>query len=288
MGHHNHSPEHSHNVAKTHLNTILILTTVFMVVELVGGWWTGSLALLSDAGHMFSDMASLWIARIAVIIVEKPANRLKTYGYHRAEVLAAFFNAIILMALSIFIVFEAVKRVQVPREILPLPMLGIAVGGLIVNIIGVKLLHKSKDENLNIRGAYLHIMGDLLGSLAAIVAGTLIVTKGWFKADTVVSFIIAALIIISAFKLFWDTLHILMQGSPLGLDQEKLKKDLHAIPGVRSVDHLHVWSLGSQFIVASVHLKIEDPKNFQKVQQEARDYLMLRCNIDHPTIQIDL
>lgn len=268
------------------LNIVLALTAAFMLVEFLGGLWTHSLALLSDSAHMLSDVASLAISVVALKLTARAATSEKTYGFLRAEVLAAFMNALALVILAGMIVMEALERFSTPQEILSTPMILIATAGLLVNLVGIKLLHSSQHHNLNLRGAYLHIMGDLLGSVAALISGVAIQLTGKSMIDTVMSLAIAVLIVLSGGRLLWDAVHILMQGAPASIDQTKLREQISAVPGVSSVDDLRLWSLGAQSGVATVHVTVSRAEEAEKARLSIKTLLAECGAITHSTVEV--
>jgi cobalt-zinc-cadmium efflux system protein len=263
------------------------LTFILMVIEFLGGLWTHSLALLSDSAHMLSDVGSLMMTLFALRLAQRQATPEKSYGYQRAEILAAFINALIIIILATVIFLEAIDRFRHPQAILSKPMLLIAFMGLAVNALCIAVLHRAQHHSLNLRGAYLHIMSDLLGSVAAVGSGVLILTTNWVYADTVVSVLISILILVGGWRLLWDTSHILMQGTPPWIKQEKIITDLRALTNVASVKHLHVWRLASKQVVATVHITVSRWSDGAKVLAEARAYLREKWRVDHPTVQIE-
>jgi len=282
-----HDPSHRLPQNKNFLIIVLTLTAIFCLVEFFGGLWTKSLALLSDAGHMLSDIAALGLALFALWASDKPAHAKKTFGYYRAEVLVAFVNGAALVVIALIIFHEAYGRMKVPENVKSIPLLVIASAGLMINLIGAYLLSRGEKENINIRGAFIHVLGDALGSLGAISAGLVIWLKGWMWFDPLVSFFIGGIIIYSAWRLLWDTVHILMQGVPGHIDLEEIKKSMVLIEGVKSICDLHVWTLTSHVEMLSAHVVVEDVlqsmvilKNLQKILQE-------RYGIEHVTIQIE-
>jgi len=265
---HSHSPLGHHAQANGNarrLRAALALAGVYLIAEVVGGIWTGSLALIADAGHMLSDVASLTLALIAIRLAQRPANIEQTFGYHRAEVLAAFANAIALIGIGIFIVFEAIERFAEPTEVLAGPMFGIATGGLVVNVLALLILHGGESGNLNMRGALLHVLADALGSVGAMTSGALIWAFDWRWADPAASLLISALVIGSALTLLRSTIHVLMQSAPARLDMGDLKARLEADEAVVSVHDLHAWTLASGRELVSVHVVTEDAASWPTV-----------------------
>lgn len=265
----------------------LILAAGYMVAEIVGGLLSNSLALLADAGHMFSDVASLALSVFAIWIADRPAGSQRTFGYYRAEILAALVNGATLVAVSIFIVYEAWHRFSDPPEVQGGLMMWIAVGGLVVNLFGLAVLHGGKDDSLNVRGAWLHVMSDTLGSVAAIVAGLLIQNFGWYIADPIISAVISLLVVVSAWRLLSDSVRVLMQAAPMNVDVPEMEAALIEIPGVVEVHDLHVWTITSGMDSVSCHIVSDGSFAYDKVLQSVREVVIERFSIDHVTIQIE-
>jgi len=265
----------------------LILAAGYMVAEIVGGLLSNSLALLADAGHMFSDVASLALSVFAIWIAARPAGSQRTFGYYRAEILAALVNGATLVAVSFFIIYEAWHRFSDPPEVQGGLMMWIAVGGLIVNLFGLAVLHGGKDHNLNVRGAWLHVMSDTLGSIAAIVAGVLIQNFGWYIADPIISAVISVLVVVSAWRLLSDSVWVLMQAAPPNVDVPEMKAALIETPGVAEVHDLHVWTITSGMDSMSCHTVSDGSLPYEQVLQSVRDVVIKTFSIDHVTIQIE-
>lgn len=284
---HDHSG-HSHSEANSkRLMLTLCLAAGYMVAEIVGGLISNSLALLADAGHMFSDVASLALSVFAIWISSRPAGSQQTFGYYRAEVLAALVNGAALVAVSFFIVYEAWHRFSDPPEVQGGLMMWIAVGGLIVNVIGLVVLHGGKDDSLNVRGAWLHVMSDTLGSVAAIVAGLLIQNFGWYIADPIISAVISLLVVVSAWRLLSDSVWVLMQAAPASIDVPELSAALVETPGVLEVHDLHVWTITSGMDSVSCHIVSDGTQPYDELLQRVRDVVISRFATDHVTIQIE-
>jgi cobalt-zinc-cadmium efflux system protein len=262
----------------------LITSTVF-VAELVGGLLTGSLALIADAGHMLSDVMALALSLGAVWMAGRPHTDARTYGFHRAEVLAALANSVFLVGLVAFIAIEAVRRLGAPAPVDAGPMLGIAAVGLAANLISAYLLSRGHEENLNQRGAFLHVMGDALGSVGALVAGAVILLTGWLPADAVASLVISLVILISAARLFRDTLNVLLESTPRGIETEAVRAALREVNGVEDVHDLHIWSVTSGFVALSAHARVAECVPIVGVLKEATEMLHDRFGIRHATIQ---
>ncbi len=265
---------------------VLALTAGFMVVEAVGGLLANSLALLADAGHMFADMAALALSIWAMRLAQRPASWEKTYGYVRMEILAALVNGAALLVMSGLIAWEAWQRVRVPEPVDGPLLAGVATAGLGVNVLAATLLHAHAHESLNIRGAYLHVLGDLLGSVGALVAGAIVWLTGWTTADPLVSVLIAGLILVSAWQLVREATDVLLEAAPSHVDVAQLLADLCDVPRLHEVHDLHVWTLTSGFIALSAHGVIEDPMDQRRVLEEIRDR-MRRYGIEHVTFQLE-
>ena len=258
-----------------------------MIAEAVGGWWTNSLALIADAGHMLTDVAALTLTLFAIWFAERPATSKKTYGYYRLEILAAFVNGIALVLLSIWIIYEAIHRWQTPPQIAATPLTIIATGGLIVNLIAAYLLHSDHKHDLNMRGAFLHVVGDLLGSVAAIVAGVLIWTMGWQWADAVGSILISAIIILGAWRLILDSVNVLLEGTPRHISLAAVESVILDTDGVGGVHDLHVWTISSGIEALSAHITHDDSVSHSELLADVRNNLHERFGIDHLTIQME-
>ena len=236
--------DHTNNDDKRRVQIALVLTATFMVVEVIGGILSGSLALLADAGHMLSDTMALTLAAVAFGVSARPADSKRSYGYHRFQILAAFVNGLSLLLIVGWILIEAVRRLISPPDVMGTTMLIVASAGLLVNIVAFTVLHGGDRENLNIRGAALHVAGDLLGSIAAIVAASVIIFTGWMPIDPILSVVVALLILRSAWYLVKRSAHILLEGAPEWLDQDSMQNRLvERIPAINSIHHVHVWGL---------------------------------------------
>ena len=285
-GHAHHSGLNPHSEGNARrLRAALLLAALYLVAEVVGGLWTGSLALLADAGHMLSDVASLTLALIAIRLSRRPANVAQTFGYHRAEVLAAFANAIALIGISGFIITEAFERFAAPPEVLAGPMFGIATGGLVVNVLALLILHGGEAENLNMRGAVLHVMADALGSVGAMTSGALIWAFGWRWADPAASLLISALVLATALSLLRSTLRVLMQSAPDRLDMDDVKARLESDEAVVSIHDLHAWTLASGRELVSVHVVTRDAAVWPDVLDRLLGTLRSEFQIEHATVQ---
>ena len=264
------------------------LTGGFMVAEVVGGLISGSLALIADAGHMATDTAALGLAWLAFRLSQRPADTSRSYGYHRGEVLAAFVNGIAMLALVLWILVEAVQRLFAPVEIMGGIMLWIAVGGLLVNCVAFWLLHGGSKENLNIQGAAVHVLGDLLGSVAAIIAAGVIIWTGWTPIDPLLSIAVALLVLRSAWFIARQSAHILMEGAPPGLEPAQIKSDLLGnIDGLDDVHHVHTWSLNQERPLVTLHARIQEDADADALLKAINARLMEKFKVDHATVQIE-
>ncbi len=286
--HHNHNDFAAlRKKSKSAMITVLILTFAFMAVEVVGGLLTGSLALLADAGHMLGDSAALLLALVAVWFAGRRPSKEKTYGYYRSEILAALFNGAVLIGLSLYILYEAYQRLSNPPEILSGPMLVVAIGGLVVNLIGAKLLASSSAESLNAKAAYLEVMSDLLGSAAVIVASLVIMFTGWTIIDPIVSGLIGLMILPRTWKLIMDCVHILMEGTPSHVNLQKLRGSILAVKGVLDVHDLHVWTITSGRDALSAHVLIDKNANPDQVLTEITHIAQHDFELHHSTLQVE-
>ncbi len=258
-----------------------------MIAEAVGGWFANSLALIADAGHMLTDVAAMLLTLFAFWFAARPATSQKTYGYYRIEILAAFVNGAVLVVLSIWVVYEAIQRWRSPADIKGVEMLVIATGGLVVNIISAWLLHSGDKHDLNMRGAFLHVVGDLLGSVAAIAAGVLILSFGWLWADAAGSILISVIIIIGAWRLILDSVNVLLEGTPSHISMTAVENLLLDADGVTGIHDLHVWTISSGLYALSVHISHNDAVLHSDLLQTVRNRLHDRFGIDHLTIQME-
>lgn len=296
--HHEHDHGHDHGHGHGHAQVgpdnqarvgwAAVLTGGFMLVEAAGGVLSGSLALLADAGHMLTDAAALALAWLAFRIAKRPSDWKRTYGFHRFQVLAAYSNGLTLFFIAIAIVYEAVHRLRGAGEVLGGPMLAVAVVGLLVNIAAFMVLHGADRESLNVKGAMLHVLGDLLGSVAAIVAALVILMTGWTPIDPLLSVLVAVLILRSAWFLVRESGHILLEAAPKGLDVRTLKADLAAaIPGVEDVHHVHAWSLSENKRMATLHVRVAEPAEAESIKAAVKARLRARYRIEHATVEVE-
>jgi cobalt-zinc-cadmium efflux system protein len=260
------------------------LTLGLALVEAIGGWWAGSLALLSDAAHMLSDATALGLAAFAAYIARKPPSPRHSYGLLRAEVLAALINGVFMLVVIFGIVWHAIDRLRDPQPVAGGVVILIALAGLAVNVIVFWLLHRG-EQTLNIRGALLHVIGDLLGSIAALGSGLVIWLTGWTPIDPLLSFLICALILVSSLRLLRDVLHVIMEGVPTNLDLPAVGQAMAACRGVREVHDLHIWTVSSGMIVLSAHVVIENMAHWEAILDDLQSLLRERYRIEHVTLQ---
>ena len=267
----------------------LVLTATFMIVEVIGGILSGSLALLADAGHMLTDTMALALAAAAFHVSKRPADAKRSFGYHRFQILAAFVNGLSLLLIVGWILYEAVVRFLDPPDVLGKTMLIIAAIGLAVNIIAFVVLHGGDKDNLNIRGAALHVMGDLLGSVAAIIAAVVIIYTGWMAIDPILSVAVAGLILRSAWSLVSRSTHVLLEGSPEWFDSGAMEKKLVAsFPEVCGIHHIHVWGLTPQELMLTMHVQLTDQtQNSTDVVRRIKTMLKADFGIGHSTVEIE-
>ncbi len=281
----NHVDHHlGHNGSSGKLLVALLLTLSFAGIEAFVGWWAGSLALMADAAHMVTDSTALGLAAAAAWLARRPPSLSHSYGFVRAEVLAALFNGVLMLALIGFIVHEAFQRLGTPRDIAGGAVLGVAAIGLGVNLLVAWVLSRG-EATMNSRAALLHVMGDALGSVAAIVSGIVILTTGWTPIDPLLSLFVALLILVSALRLLREVLHVLMEGVPLQIRLDAVGHDLAALPGVVRVHDLHVWTLSSGTVALSAHLELRELDDWPHLLAAARETLAARHGITHVTLQ---
>jgi len=285
--HHNHAHAAASGRNRSRLALTLGLAAVYMLAEVVGGWLTGSLALLADAGHMLSDVGALGLSLFAMWMARRPPTSRRTFGYHRMEILAALANGATLVAISIFVLAEAVQRFQHPREVDAPVMMGIATGGLLVNLAGLWILSAGRDDNLNVRGAWLHVLTDALGSVQAIAAGVLIWAFGWQWADPAASVLIALLVVYSSWSLLKEATGVLMESAPSHIDVDEVRNAMIGINGVIEVHDLHVWTITSGMETLSAHVVVEEGCYDCDVLTEIRTALHERFGIHHMTVQME-
>jgi cobalt-zinc-cadmium efflux system protein len=283
---HNHR-HHSSSNSWRRLIVVLFLTALYMIAEAVGAWWTGSLALLADAGHMFTDVAALILALTAVWFGSRPATSKKTFGYYRLEIIAALVNGVALVVMSLLIFYGAYERWIEPPVVRSGPMMAVAAGGLAVNLICAWILQGRHEIDLNIRGAWMHVMGDALGSVAAILAGACMALFGWYQADALFSVIIGVLIIWGSIRLIRESTNVLLEGTPAHINLAAVEDAILATDGVANVHDLHVWTITSGRDALSAHVihahSISQPDLLRKLRTKLHD----RFGVDHLTIQME-
>lgn len=285
---HDHDHRHTHRAgSRRRLALTLLLAAGYMVAEVVGGQLTNSLALLADAGHMLSDVAALGLSLFAVWIAERPPTPKRTYGYYRAEILAALANGATLIAISVFIFVEAYHRIWQPPEVQGPAMLAVAVGGLAVNLVGLWLLHGGREESLNVHGAWLHVLTDALGSVGAIAAAALIWAFGWEWADPVASVLIGLLVVYSSWRLLAESVSVLLESAPKGIDVDEVYRTMRGVPGVLAVHDLHVWSITSGLNCLSAHVVAAEGEPHAALLKMLRTVLHEKFGLDHLTIQVE-
>lgn len=283
--HHDHGP--SKRRPTTTVIIVLMLTASYMLAEAFGGYYSNSLSLMADAGHMLADVAALLISLIAFYISARPPNPAATFGYHRAEVIAALFNGMALLVVSFFIIKEAIGRLFAPEEIETTIMMSVAFGGLVINLISLTLLNADKAHNINVRGAWLHVMSDTLGSIGVLTSGLLVYFLGWNLADPIVSIVIALLICYSALHLILDTLKVLMEHTPSHLNPSAISEEILSIPAAVKIHDLHIWSITAGKEALSVHVVAEEGSDYDQLLHDIQQILTIKFGIDHATIQIE-
>ncbi|MBM6619618.1 cation diffusion facilitator family transporter [Bacillus suaedaesalsae] len=299
MGHHHHHGHdhhgHHHHFEETRdgnkkgLLIALLITTGIMLLEFIGGLFTNSLALLSDSGHMLSDASSLLLSLVAIWFAARPASSKKTYGFYRFEILAALFNGVTLFIIAGFIVWEAFERISAPPTVASGTMIMIATIGLLANLLSAWALLRKGDvkNNVNLKSAYLHILGDALGSVGAIIAGIVMLVADWYLADPIISVVVALLILKSAWGVISHSIHILMEGTPQSIDINVVKTTLQQIEGIKDVHDLHICTITSGLDTLTCHILIDDSKDSQEILQQAIDLIRENFHIEHSTIQIE-
>lgn len=289
---HNHAAtgaHHHHHGSTRAMVVALVLTAALMIVEVIGSFATGSLALLADAGHMLTDVAALGLSLGAAWLTSRPATAQRTFGFHRAEILAALLNGLSLLVLSLYVIYEAISRLWAPPAVESGLLLVIALAGLIANVVAGGVLLRSAGENLNVRSAYLHVVGDALGSLGALLAASLMYAFGWYLADPILSLAMSLLLIWGAWRLLRETVDVLLEAAPASIDVVEVQRVLQAMPGVTNVHDLHVWSVASNFVALSGHIRIRNLSNTDHTQTLAqlRHVLHNRFGIEHVTLQLE-
>jgi len=288
---HAHDHGHAHVDARTanrrRLLLALCLALAYAVIELVGGLWTGSLALLADSLHMVSDVAALALSMLAVWMASRPASSRRTFGNCRAEILAALANGLALGVVAVFISVHAVERFLEPTEVAGKGVVGVAIGGLVINLLGLWILEGGRSESLNVRGAFLHVLSDTLASVGVILAGAGVWLLGWLWLDPAVSMVVSVLVLFSAWSLVREALDVLMETAPSHLDPAEIRDALLSVDGVTSVHCLHVWTIGSGEVSLSSHLVTNPEPAPEQLLQDVREQLAKGFGIAHTTIQIE-
>ena len=291
---HRHAEEPGHDHAarvtggsEARVRLVFLMTAGYAAVQAVGGWMSGSLALIADAGHMVSDAAALLLALIAYRVARRAADATRTYGFHRVRVLAALANGASLLLLVAWIAYEAVGRLRAPSEVLAGPMLAVAAVGLGINVAGALILRRGDQGDSNLRGALLHVVGDLLGSVGAIGAAVGIMLTGWTALDPILSVLVAGLVIRSAWGLVADSIRVLLQAAPAGLETRAVESDLATLAGVAEATHLHAWTLTDNTVVATVHVTPASGTDPLTLPALVAARLAERHGIAHATVQVD-
>jgi cobalt-zinc-cadmium efflux system protein len=298
MGHHHgHSHGHGHSHAHGHshggggnarrLFAVLVLTALYMVAEVVGGMLSHSLALLADAGHMLSDVAALGLSLFAAWISRRPPTPARSYGFHRTEILAALANAATLIAISIWVCVEAWHRLHAPPEVAGRIVMAIASGGFVINLVGMWVLNAGRHDNLNVRGAWLHVATDALGNIGTVVAGALVVYAGLAWADPAASVLIALLVCWSSWALLRESVDVLMEGTPSGIDPDRVRDALCGAEGVQAVHDLHIWSITSGQVAMSAHVAVTGERPDREVLPLLCTVLREHFSITHVTLQLE-
>lgn len=284
-----HGHEHTHPPLGNRGRLIIVfsLTFAYMLAEAIGGFLTNSLALLSDAGHMLTDVAALLLALMAMWFAARPVTPKKTFGYYRMEILAALANGVALVAISLLIFYEALQRLASPEPVRGSEVVFIAIGGLVINVISAWLLQSASEESLNMRGAFLHVIGDALGSVGAIIAGGLIWWKGWTLSDPIISMLMCVLIVYSSWQLIRASVNILLEGTPSHISLRSVIEAIHELPGVAEVHDLHIWTISSGKEALSAHVMIEPGVSHRATLDALQERLRERFNIGHVTIQVE-
>ncbi len=272
---------------KRKLAIVFGLTTTYMVAEVIGGLLTNSLALLADAGHMLTDAGALGLALLAIWFAQRPATPEKSYGYYRAEILAALTNGAVLLFISAYILYEAWRRLQNPPAVLSWPMFVVATIGLVVNLTGMWLLSDASDKSLNIRGAYLEVLSDMLGSLGTIAASVIMMTTGWYRVDPIIGAGIGLFILPRTWTLLKQVTHILMEGTPAHIELKTVEEAMKRVKGVKAVHDLHVWTITSGIDAMSAHITVEDTSQGDRILAELQYVLKDQFQIEHTTIQLE-
>ncbi len=287
--HHHHGHDHAHPHAPDSVRRLWIalgITIAILVAEVVGGLLANSLALLADAGHVLTDAAALGLSLFVMWFSRRPSTPTKTFGYLRWEILAAFLNGATLLLLSVWIVWEAAIRLRAPVHVDSTIMLVFALGGAVANVFAAWILHAASNESLNVRGAYLHVLGDLLGTAGTVVAALVVHFTGYVAADPIASIIVTLLVVRSAWNLVRESVDILLEATPAHISLPAVRAQLEAIPGIESVHDLHVWTVTSSVIAMSAHAMVREPERHQHVLEHIHDAMRL-FGIEHVTVQLE-
>lgn len=286
-GHGGHHHADARKLSRKRIFAVLLMSGTFMIVEAVTGFLTGSLALIADAGHMLGDVAALALAFFAIWLTSQPAGPSRTYGYHRSEILAALANSVLLVLISIYVLFEAVQRFAHPPEIQSTTMLIVAVLGLCINFISMRLLSDSSDKSLNARAAYLEVVSDMLASVGVIIAAVVMMTTGWYLADPIISSVLSLFILWRTWGLLKESIDILMESAPGHVDLTQLSNAILQVEGVIAVHDMHVWTITSGLIAMSGHVSIVKGTDSERVLDELNELLEHDFSITHTTIQLE-
>ncbi|MCO5238924.1 MAG: cation diffusion facilitator family transporter [Chitinophagaceae bacterium] len=272
---------------KRKLQFVLGLTLTYLIAEIIGGLITKSLALLADAGHMFTDVGGLALALFAIKVASRPSSPQKTYGYYRAEILASLANAVVLIGISIYILYEAYKRFISPPEVQSQAMLVVAGIGLVINIIGMMILRKSTSQSLNMKGAYFEVLSDMLTSIGVMIAGIVMLTTGWYYADPLISAAIGLLILPRTWRLLMEAVNVLLEGTPKDVNIADLQKAMEQVSGVKAIHDMHVWSLTSGVNAVSAHVRVGYSEDYNVALKALADKVTTDFKISHTTFQIE-
>ena len=290
-GEHGHAHHHHHHVAgegnARRLAIVLVLTAIYTLAEAIGGWWSHSLALIADAGHMLSDVAALGLSLFASWIAHRPATPSRSYGYHRTEILAALLNAATLIAISVWVFYEAWHRLSAPPDVIGGAVMAIASGGFLINVLGMMVLSGGRESNLNVRGAWLHVATDALGNIGTVAAGAAVLFLGWRWADPLASVLIGLLVCWSAWALLRESVDVLMESTPSGIDAGMVRTSLSAVDGVRAVHDLHIWSIASGRVSLSAHITVDGTIADRDVLASLCSLLREDFQITHVTLQLE-
>jgi cobalt-zinc-cadmium efflux system protein len=285
--HAGHAHNHRFEASRRRLRLAFWTQLIFFVVELIGGILTNSLALLADAGHMLSDVGALGLSLLALHWTTRPPTSQRTYGYHRLEILVALINGLVLWAMAGYIFYEAIGRFFQPPQISSTPLMVIASLGLLVNLLGMYVLYPSREENINLRSAFLHLLADSLGSVAAIGAGVAIYLKGWYWFDPLAGIIVGVMIVYGSWQLVWEAADILLESTPRHLELQEVQEALESHPAVKVVHDLHIWTIASNIYALSVHVAIDGVENRDCLTWELEELLRRRFGLEHNTIQLE-